>query len=426
MTFRNRKLQLISLFFSLCLLGCSDVKHDSPVRLMAPMQESSVSQKLETFDLVCDTIREKFFDPEFRGVNWNELCKSQRLNVEKKLTSSAFSKLLNGMLEQLKTSHTQYYSPKDLNYYLVFDVFNRNPNLNEHRERLFGEGDVTFKGIGIFTKKINETTFIEAIVEGTPAHDAGFLIGDEIISVNGKAFHPIQSFLLSGDIPLTIAIKRSKDQPIQEIEVMAVPLNPRQMFLEAMRKSARIIEHDNKKIGYIHIWSSAGEEYNNVLSEMMQAGPLSEADAIIMDMRGKLGGGGFDYLETLNPRIPSLTISGRGFTSNEDRNFKNKTVWLINDGVRSTGEMLAYVIRKDQYGPMVGSRTAGAVVGGSPYIMPDDGLLYVAVVDLSIDGKRLEGVGVEPDINVKFPISYAEGNDPQLNRAIEEAVKLAQ
>jgi carboxyl-terminal processing protease len=36
-----------------------------------------------------------------------------------------------------------------------------------------------------------------------------------------------------------------------------------------------------------------------------------------------------------------------------------------------------------------------------------------------VDGKRLEGVGVEPTIEVKFDSRYAAGADPQLDRAVE-------
>ena len=72
---------------------------------------------------------------------------------------------------------------------------------------------------------------------------------------------------------------------------------------------------------------------------------------------------------------------------------------------------------------MVGSKTAGAVVGGRPFLMSDGSLLYVAVVDVYVDGKRLEGQGVTPDIPVPFALEYAEGNDPQKEQAIETVLE---
>jgi len=46
-------------------------------------------------------------------------------------------------------------------------------------------------------------------------------------------------------------------------------------------------------------------------------------------------------------------------------------------------------------------------------------VLYLAVHDVSIDDKRLEGIGVQPDVFIERPF---EGDtfDPQLERALEE------
>jgi len=41
-----------------------------------------------------------------------------------------------------------------------------------------------------------------------------------------------------------------------------------------------------------------------------------------------------------------------------------------------------------------------------------------------INGKRLEGIGVEPDIKVPFDIRFAAGKDIQLERAKDEMVKI--
>jgi carboxyl-terminal processing protease len=50
--------------------------------------------------------------------------------------------------------------------------------------------------------------------------------------------------------------------------------------------------------------------------------------------------------------------------------------------------------------------------------MQDGSLLYLAVADVLVDGERLEGKGVTPDISVSFPLAYAQGADPQKAQAI--------
>lgn len=96
---------------------------------------------------------------------------------------------------------------------------------------------------------------------------------------------------------------------------------------------------------------------------------------------------------------------------------------LVNEGSRSAKEVLAYGFQKAKIGSLVGTKTAGAVVAGRPFLLADGTLLYVAVADVYIDeNQRLEGKGVTPDIVVPFPIEYAQGNDPQKERAIREAL----
>ena len=59
------------------------------------------------------------------------------------------------------------------------------------------------------------------------------------------------------------------------------------------------------------------------------------------------------------------------------------------------------------------------MTGGSPLILSDASLLYLGVADVRVDGVRLEGVGVAPDVVVERPIPYAAGADPQVDAAIE-------
>ncbi len=70
--------------------------------------------------------------------------------------------------------------------------------------------------------------------------------------------------------------------------------------------------------------------------------------------------------------------------------------------------------------PLIGARTAGAVVAGRAFLLADNSLLEVAVLDVHVDGERLEGVGVTPDIEVPQELPYAAGADPQLDRAVAE------
>ena len=75
-------------------------------------------------------------------------------------------------------------------------------------------------------------------------------------------------------------------------------------------------------------------------------------------------------------------------------------------------EIFAYALKSNGV-KLIGVPTAGDVVAGRGYVLPDDSLLIVAVADVFVDGARLEDVGVTPDVTVPFDIRYAAGHDPQ-------------
>jgi len=99
-------------------------------------------------------------------------------------------------------------------------------------------------------------------------------------------------------------------------------------------------------------------------------------------------------------------------------------VVLINGGSRSGKELLAYYFKKTGRGLLIGERTAGYVCGGSWERISEDSMLLYCAGMVVVDGKRLEGVGVEPDIYVPFDIRFAGGRDIQLERAKDEMVRL--
>ncbi len=56
-------------------------------------------------------------------------------------------------------------------------------------------------------------------------------------------------------------------------------------------------------------------------------------------------------------------------------------------------------------------------------MLSDKALLYLAVGDILVDGQRLEGVGVAPDVEVPDRLPFAQGADPQLEMVLEIATE---
>jgi carboxyl-terminal processing protease len=78
----------------------------------------------------------------------------------------------------------------------------------------------------------------------------------------------------------------------------------------------------------------------------------------------------------------------------EDVKWRKPVVMLINHGTRSGKEVLAYGFKQYHLGEIIGTQTAGAVLAASAFLMDNGDLLLLAVADVTIDGQRLEGVGV--------------------------------
>jgi tricorn protease len=104
-------------------------------------------------------------------------------------------------------------------------------------------------------------------------------------------------------------------------------------------------------------------------------------------------------------------------------------VLLTNFYAGSGGDFFPWVFRQQEAGPLIGTRTWGGLVKSSVhYPLVDGGALTApdnAVFD-PIGGRWIgENEGIPPDIEVLIDArSAAEGRDPQLERGVEELLKL--
>ena len=394
------------------LIGCG----------ISPFTSNATAAQTQVFEQAWETINTQFFDPNFNGVDWKAQREKYRAAATQAKSPEAFADVINQMLADLKTSHTRYYIPSETAYYQLLGIFQpRSRDLKNLPKTIFPNGKLEYSGIGIFTKTLEGKTFVSGVLEGSPAAQAGLLAGDEILSADGKPFQQVQSFSGKVNQPVQLKIQRqASSSSSQEITVTPKLFNPLTMFLDTQKASNRIIQQDGKKLGYVHIWSYAGDQYQDQLEEDLFYGPLKDADGLILDLRNGWGGAPLDALNIYTARGPSITSIPRNRQRYVYRAQWNKpVVMLVNEGSRSAKEILAYGFQKYKIGTVVGSKTPGAVVAGRAFLMQDGSLLYVAVADVYVDDKtRLEGVGVAPDIEVPFSLPYAQGADPQKERAI--------
>jgi carboxyl-terminal processing protease len=259
-------------------------------------------------------------------------------------------------------------------------------------------------------------SMITGVIEGTPAQQAGLLAGDVIVLADGAPFQPVQSF--RGKVGKEIVLGLRRAGALMQISVTPVDIEPNKMFLDGLKASARIIRANGRSIGYVHVWCYAGSVYQRTLEHLLSQSPLNGADALIWDLRDGWGGAIPGYLDLFNTRAPTMQVTDRnGASELENVKWRKPVAMLVNGGTRSGKEILAYGFKKYRLGEVIGSRTEGAVLAATAFLI-GGGLLLLAVGDVLVDGERLEGVGVAPTIEVQAdPTSMGLG-DPQLNRAI--------
>jgi carboxyl-terminal processing protease len=393
--------------------------------LIAVERAFSVVRPARPFEEVWRTIDRNFFDPRFNGVNWSAMEREYEPIAGKARSREEFASIVNDMLARLNTSHTRLYIPEDPRYYQLLAIFaSRDEELQKELKQWFPDGKIQYTGIGVFTDEIDGKTFVSGVLDGSPAESAGVVTGDRLVAVDGQPYRAIESFRGEAGKTLTLIVERSEGKQ-ETLTVTPKVFDASTMFEDAARRSVTTIERGGKTIGYIHIWSYAGEQYERLLEDELLYGRLRNADALVLDLRGGWGGAPITATNifTANPvSIDSVPRDGRKYITRSA--WAKPVVLLVNEGSRSSKEIIAHVFQSRKIGTVVGTRTPGAVVGGRAFLLSDGSLLYVAVVDVFVDGNiRLEGKGVTPDIEVPFSLPYSRGADPQKKQAIEEAIR---
>jgi len=187
---------------------------------------------------------------------------------------------------------------------------------------------------------------------------------------------------------------------------------------------ARFIKRGEKRAAYIPMFSCVGMEYQELVAQQLTRTWLGKADGLVLDFRDGFGGADPTFVNLFS-RAPTVrTDTDRaGKTHVYDSQWRKPLAVIINAGSASGKEAVAFSFKKNKLATLVGERTAGAVLAGQCFKLRENCLMYLAVTDVRIDGVRIEGAGVEPDVKVQDKLRYLEGEDPQLDKAVEIVTK---
>lgn len=259
--------------------------------------------------------------------------------------------------------------------------------------------------------------------------------GDYLLEVNGQAVNSSTNLYKYFEATANRQLKiRINNKPTLEgsrtVTVVPVENETQLRMMDWVEGNRRKVEELSKgQLAYVYIPNTGnpGYTYFNRYYFAQQ-----DKKGAIIDERNNGGGSAADYMVDIMARelhgyFNSNANDHRPFLTPNAGIFGPK-VMLINERAGSGGDLLPYLFNKMKIGPLVGTKTWGGLVGtwdtppfvdGGRMVAPRGGFY-------DVNGEwAVEGVGISPDIEVQQnPADVIKGRDPQLERAVEEALKL--
>ena len=198
------------------------------------------------------------------------------------------------LLGSLNASHTGRFTPDQVDYYELADVFRF--ALRRDMRRLFPpRGVVTYAGIGIASRTIDGRRFVTDVYDGGPAAKAGLMTGDEIISVDGEPFAELGSFRGKAGKSAQLMVRRAPGAAPIAIDVAVEQIQPGALFAKAIADSVRRVDQGGFRIGTIHLWTYTAPGVTQILFDALGKGRSQgcrRSGARPQEQMGRCTGGG--------------------------------------------------------------------------------------------------------------------------------------
>lgn len=258
---------------------------------------------------------------------------------------------------------------------------------------------------------------------------------DYILEVNGKEIEKEVNFYsyfegtVGRQVTLLINDKPNKDGAHS---ITTIPIsNERALrswdWVEGNRR--KVDEMSDGKLAYVWVPNTGdgGYTYFNRYYFAQQ-----DKKGAIIDERNNGGGSAADYIvDVLSREVQGFFNSKAAdrypFTS-PGAGLWGPKVMIINERAGSGGDLLPFLFRQQEVGPLVGTKTWGGLVGtwDTPRFIDGGRMVAPRGGFYNLDGEwDVEGIGIAPDIEVmQNPKEVINGRDPQLERAVKEALEL--
>ena len=285
-------------------------------------------------------------------------------------------------------------------------------------EQLAGE----YQGIGV---EIYQDKIIYNVFDDSPAKEAGLQKGDKIIKVNNEDVSEKDNSYVA------TKIKNENDKVeitiLRNNEEKKVTVKKDKLYIPSV--TSKVIEEENKKIGYIDITT-----FSNTTSKQVKKALLSlendNIDSLVIDVRNNAGGYLISAKEIASMFLEKEKIIYSLQEKDKTQTYKDTTsekrdypvVVLINEYSASASEILTSALKESYNATLVGKKSYGKGKVQQTLNLEDGSMAkYTTAKWLTPNGKCIDGVGITPDYEIDLDVD--ENNqtivDTQLNKAIE-------
>ncbi|HKO97182.1 MAG TPA: PDZ domain-containing protein [Pyrinomonadaceae bacterium] len=260
-------------------------------------------------------------------------------------------------------------------------------------------------------------------------------VGDYVLAINGIELKAPDNIyrLLDGTANRQTSITVNKTPSMtgaRNVTVLPVASEQGLRTRAWVESNRRLVDKmSNGQLAYVYIPNTGQPGYSSFNRYYFSQ---QEKKGAVIDERFNGGGSAADYI---------IDVIGRDF----DGYFNNVAgdrfpftspsagIWgpkvmIINEMAGSGGDLMPYMFKRRKLGPLVGKRTWGGLVhtADTPPFIDGGSMIAPRGGFFTRDGKwAVENEGVGPDIDVEnWPKEVIAGRDPQLERAIEEAMRL--
>jgi len=395
---------------------------DGPLNLA--QLEMKVDPRAEWADIFRETWRiqrEYFYDPKYHGNDWQAIYEKYRPLLASVGHRTDLAYLIAMVGGELTVGHSYLTGAGDVP----------------------GEDPVTVGLLGADFAIENGRYRIKKIYSGeswnpdlrAPLSAPGIQVseGDYLLEVNGRLLAASTNLysMFEGTAGHQTLIRVGKNPSNEGSRIVTViPIANEdglrtRAWIEDNRRT--VDKLSNGKLAYVWLPNTAGPGYTYFTRYYYAQ---QDKEGAVIDERYNHGGQVADYIvNELDRKLMGYFAQRDGEPATSPiAGIYGPKVMIINESAGSGGDALPYMFHQRKLGPLVGKRTWGGLVGtlGFPSTIDGGGITAPNLAFYELSGRwGVENEGVSPDIDVEYtPAEVIKGHDPQLERAVQEAMRL--